>query len=81
MLPDPVYTGSCPWDGGIDSSTRLQLDRNEVNEALILLLRKAKVIGPAAMEVLTVDAPPDCIRPLESMERDGAEDRADAREH
>ncbi|RPI40595.1 MAG: radical SAM protein [Methanoregulaceae archaeon] len=69
-----------PTGRGIDSYTRLQLDRDEVTEALSLLYRKAKEIDPAAMEFLTVDAPQDAIHLLESMERDGSEDLADARE-
>jgi radical SAM protein with 4Fe4S-binding SPASM domain len=68
-----------PTGRGIDSYTRLQLDRDEVTEALSLLYRKAKEIDPAAMEFLTVDAPQDCIHLLASMEQDTSEDLADAR--
>lgn len=69
-----------PTGRGIDSYTRLQLDRDEVTEALSLLYRKAKQTDPAAMEFLTVDAPQDCIHLLASMEQDRSEDLADARE-
>lgn len=69
-----------PTGRGMDSYTRLQLDRDEVTEALSLLYRKAKEIDPASMEFLTVDAPQDCIHLLASMEQDGSEDLADARE-
>ena len=69
-----------PTGRGIDSYTRLQLDRDEVTEALSLLYRKAKETDPAAMEFLTVDAPQDCIHLLTSMEQDMSEDLADARE-
>ena len=68
-----------PTGRGIDSYSRLQLDRDEVTEALSLLYRKAKEIDPAAMEFLTVDAPQDCIHLLASMEQDTSEDLADAR--
>ncbi|MGA2121220.1 MAG: radical SAM protein [Methanoregula sp.] len=69
-----------PTGRGSDSYTRLQLDRDEVIEALSLLYRKAKETDPAAMEFLTVDAPQDCIHLLASMEKDGSEDLAEARE-
>ena len=69
-----------PTGRGSDSYTRLQLDRDEVIEALSLLYRKAKETDPTAMEFLTVDAPQDCIHLLASMEKDGSEDLADARE-
>jgi radical SAM protein with 4Fe4S-binding SPASM domain len=69
-----------PTGRGIDSYTRLQLDRDEVIEALSLLYRKAKETDPAAMEFLTVDAPQDAIHLLASMEKDGSGDLADARE-
>ena len=69
-----------PTGRGYDSYTRLQLERDEVIEALGLLYRKAKETDPAAMEFLTVDAPQDCIHLLASMEKDGSEDLADARE-
>jgi radical SAM protein with 4Fe4S-binding SPASM domain len=69
-----------PTGRGSDSYTRLQLDRDEVIEALSLLYRKAKETDPTAMEFLTVDAPQDCIHLLASMEQDGSEDLADARE-
>jgi len=69
-----------PTGRGIDSYSRLQLDHNDVTEALSLLYRKAKEIDPAAMEFLTVDAPQDCIHLLASMEKDKSEDLADARE-
>jgi len=62
-----------------DSYARLQLDRAGVVEALDVLYRKAKETDPAAMEFLTVDAPQDAIHLLESMEKDGSEDLADAR--
>ncbi|MDO8872101.1 MAG: radical SAM protein [Methanoregula sp.] len=68
-----------PTGRGIDSYTRLQLDRDEVTEALSLLYRKAKHTDPAAMEFLTVDAPQDCIHLLASMEEDCSDDLADAR--
>jgi len=69
-----------PTGRGIDSYRRLQLDRKDVTDALSLLYRKAKETDPAAMEFLTVDAPQDCIHLLASMEQDGSEDLADARE-
>jgi Fe-coproporphyrin III synthase len=69
-----------PTGRGSDSYTRLQLDRQEVTEALSLLYRKAKETDPAVMEFLTVDAPQDCIHLLASMGQDGSEDLADARE-
>lgn len=69
-----------PTGRGIDSYARLQLDKNEVTEALSLLYRKAKETDPATMEFLTVDAPQDCIHLLASMEQDRSEDLADARE-
>jgi len=69
-----------PTGRGIDSYTRLQLDRDEVIDALSLLYRKAKKTDPAAMEFLTVDAPQDCIHLLASMEQDGSPDLAEARE-
>jgi radical SAM protein with 4Fe4S-binding SPASM domain len=68
-----------PTGRGSDSYSRLQLNRNEVTEALSLLYRKAKETDPDTMEFLTVDAPQDCIHLLASMERDGSEDLADAR--
>ena len=69
-----------PTGRGSESYARLQLDRDEVIDALGLLYRKAKETDPAAMEFLTVDAPQDCIHLLASMEKDGSEDLADARE-
>lgn len=69
-----------PTGRGSDSYARLQLDRAGVVEALDVLYRKAKETDPSAMEFLTVDAPQDCIHLLASMERDGSEDLADARE-
>ncbi|MDO9550166.1 MAG: radical SAM protein [Methanoregula sp.] len=69
-----------PTGRGIDSYARLQLDPDEVDEALSLLYRKAKQTDPASMEFLTVDAPQDCIHLLASMEKDGSEDLADAHE-
>jgi Fe-coproporphyrin III synthase len=69
-----------PTGRGSDSYTRLQLDKDEVIEALTLLYRKAKETDPTAMEFLTVDAPQDCIHLLASMQKDGSEDLADARE-
>jgi radical SAM protein with 4Fe4S-binding SPASM domain len=69
-----------PTGRGNESYARLQLDRAGVVEALDVLYRKAKETDPAAMEFLTVDAPQDCIHLLASMEKDGSEDLADARE-
>jgi radical SAM protein with 4Fe4S-binding SPASM domain len=69
-----------PTGRGIDSYARLQLNPDEVDEALSLLYQKAKQTNPALMEFLTVDAPQDCIHLLASMEKDGSEDLADARE-
>jgi len=69
-----------PTGRGIDSYNRLQLDPDEVDKALSCLYRKAKETDPASMEFLTVDAPQDCIHLLASMEKDGSEDCADARE-
>lgn len=68
-----------PAGRGTESYARLQLDKDEVTRALALLYRKAKETDPAAMEFLTVDAPQDCIHLLDSMEKDGSEDLADAR--
>lgn len=68
-----------PTGRGSDSYAQLQLDQDEVTEALDLLYRKAKETDPEAMEFLTVDAPQDCIHLLASMEKDGSEDLADAR--
>ncbi len=68
-----------PAGRGSTSYARLQLDRDQVTDALGLLYRKAKEIDPAAMEFLTVDAPQDCIHLLASMEKDGSEDLAEAR--
>jgi len=68
-----------PAGRGSESYARLQLDRDDVVEALGLLYRRAKETDPAAMEFLTVDAPQDCIHLLASMETDGSEDLADAR--
>jgi radical SAM protein with 4Fe4S-binding SPASM domain len=67
-----------PCGRGRDEYERLQLGPVEVKEALSLLYRKAKETDPAAMEYLTVDAPQDCIHLLQSMERDGSPDLADA---
>jgi radical SAM protein with 4Fe4S-binding SPASM domain len=69
-----------PTGRGSESYARLQLDRNEVIEALSLLYQKAKETDPSVMEFLTVDAPQDCIHLLASMEKDRSEDLADARE-
>jgi radical SAM protein with 4Fe4S-binding SPASM domain len=69
-----------PSGRGREAYDRLQLTGSEVTEALGLLYRKAKETDPASMEFLTVDAPQDCIHLLESMERDGSPDLADARE-
>jgi radical SAM protein with 4Fe4S-binding SPASM domain len=69
-----------PTGRGSDSYSRLQLDREEVIEALSLLYHKAKETDPADMEFLTVDAPQDCIHLLMSMEKEGSEDLTDARE-
>ncbi len=69
-----------PTGRGSDSYARLQLDRAGVVEALDVLYRKAKETDPAVMEFLTVDAPQDCIHLLGSLEKDGSEDLADARE-
>jgi radical SAM protein with 4Fe4S-binding SPASM domain len=68
-----------PTGRGNESYARLQLDRAGVVEALNVLYRKAKETDPGALEFLTVDAPQDCIHLLESMEKDGSEDVADAR--
>lgn len=69
-----------PTGRGLDSYGRLQLDTNEVTDALNLLYRKAKQTDPASMEFLTVDAPQDCIHLLASMEKDGSDDVIEARE-
>jgi radical SAM protein with 4Fe4S-binding SPASM domain len=69
-----------PTGRGSDSYARLQLDRAGVVGALDVLYRKAKETDPGAMEFLTVDAPQDCIHLLASMEKDGSEDLAHARE-
>ncbi|MCU0631379.1 MAG: radical SAM protein [Methanolinea sp.] len=67
-----------PCGRGIDSYHRLQVGKREVTEALNLLYRKAQETDPSTMEFLTVDAPQDCIYLLQSMERDGSPDLADA---
>jgi radical SAM protein with 4Fe4S-binding SPASM domain len=67
-----------PSGRGTDSYDWLQLGREEVGKALNLLYRKAKETDPSSMEFLTVDAPQDCIHLLQSMERDGSQDLADA---
>ena len=69
-----------PTGRGIDSYSRLQLETEEVTEALTILFRKAKESDPESMEFLTVDAPQDCIHLLASMEQDGSPDIAEARE-
>lgn len=69
-----------PSGRGREVYDRLQLTSSEVTEALGLLYRKAKETDPASMEFLTVDAPQDCIHLLESMERDGSPDLADAQD-
>ena len=69
-----------PSGRGSDSYSRLQLGSEEVTEALSLLYRKAQETDPGAMEFLTVDSPQDCIHLLQSMERDGSPDLADARD-
>ena len=69
-----------PAGRGKEAYARLQLDADAVTEALDLLYRKAKETDPALMEFLTVDAPQDCIHLLASMERDGSDDLADARQ-
>lgn len=68
-----------PAGRGNDSYSRLQLDKNEVNDALSLLYRKAKETDPETMEFLTVDAPQDCVHLLASMEKDRSDDLVDAR--
>ena len=69
-----------PCGRGSAAYERLQLDGEEVTRALALLYRKAKDIPADEMEFLTVDAPQDCIHLLQSMERDGSADLADARD-
>jgi radical SAM protein with 4Fe4S-binding SPASM domain len=69
-----------PSGRGREVYNRLQLTGSEVTKALGLLYRKAKEMDPVSMEFLTVDAPQDCIHLLESMERDGSPDLADARD-
>jgi radical SAM protein with 4Fe4S-binding SPASM domain len=69
-----------PCGRGSDAYERLQLDGEEVIRALTLLYGKAKEIPAEEMEFLTVDAPQDCIHLLQSMERDGSPDLADARD-
>ena len=69
-----------PSGRGREVYDRLQLTGPDITEALGLLYRKAKETSPASMEFLTVDAPQDCIHLLESMERDGSPDLADARD-
>jgi radical SAM protein with 4Fe4S-binding SPASM domain len=68
-----------PSGRGSDRYSRIQLGSEEVTEALSLLYRKAQETDPYAMEFLTVDSPQDCIHLLQSMERDGSPDLADAR--
>lgn len=69
-----------PCGRGSDAYDRLQLGPEDVTRALTLLYRKAQEIPAEEMEFLTVDAPQDCIHLLQSMERDGSPDVADARE-
>jgi len=69
-----------PSGRGSDSYSRIQLGSEEVTEALSLLYRKAHETDPGVMEFLTVDSPQDCIHLLQSMERDGSPDLADARD-
>jgi radical SAM protein with 4Fe4S-binding SPASM domain len=69
-----------PSGKGSDSYSRIQLGREEVTEALSLLYRKAQETDPGAMEFLTVDSPQDCVHLIQSMERDGSPDLADARD-
>ncbi|MCX6689786.1 MAG: SPASM domain-containing protein [Methanoregula sp.] len=68
-----------PSGRGSDSYSRIQLGREEVTEALSLLYRKAQETDPGTMEFLTVESPQDCVHPIQSMERDGSPDLADAR--
>jgi len=67
-----------PCGRGTDSYHRLQVGSNVVEDALGLLYRRAQEIDPSMMEFLTVDAPQDCIHLIQSMERDGSPDLADA---
>jgi Fe-coproporphyrin III synthase len=69
-----------PCGRGSDAYDRLQLGPEDVTRALTLLYRKAQEIPAEEMEFLTVDAPQDCIHLLQSMERDGSPDLADAKE-
>lgn len=69
-----------PCGRGRNAYNRLQLGPDDVTQALTLLYRKAQEIPAEEMEFLTVDAPQDCIHLLQSMERDGSPDLADARE-
>jgi Fe-coproporphyrin III synthase len=69
-----------PCGRGIDAYNRLQLGPGDVPRALTLLYRKAQEIPAEEMEFLTVDAPQDCIHLLQSMDRDGSPDLADAKE-
>ncbi len=67
-----------PSGRGREGYARLQLGRQEVQDALDLLYWNAKETAPGAMEFLTVDAPQDCIHLLRSMEKDSSPDLPDA---
>jgi Fe-coproporphyrin III synthase len=69
-----------PCGRGSDAYSRLQLDTEDVTQALTLLYRAAQEIPPEQMEFLTVDAPQDCIHLIRSMERDNSPDLHEARE-
>jgi len=69
-----------PSGRGIAAYSWIQLGSEEVTEALSLLYRKARETDPGAMEFLTVDSPQDCVHLIQSMERDGSPDLADARD-
>jgi len=68
-----------PCGRGAAAYNRLQLDPEEVTNALSLLYRRAKGTDPAAMEFLSVDAPQDCVHLLSAMEEDNSADLEDAR--
>ncbi|WP_048151155.1 radical SAM/SPASM domain-containing protein [Methanolacinia paynteri] len=67
-----------PSGRGTGDYERLQLNGDEVTEALGLLYGRAKEIDPSVMEFLTVDAPQDAIHLLASMRKDESEDLEDA---
>ena len=67
-----------PSGRGSEAYDRLQVGPKEVDEALTLLYRRAQETDPGSLEILTVDAPQNCIHLLRAMERDGSPDVREA---